>query len=716
MAFENIGLGGILSFDADRAVTQMSRASAAFSTLEKNFGSARSSIAQLSNSLQGLNFLSIGLGAAGIAGFGAIATSAISAKAEFESMQTQLATSFNVLAGGGKMKEGLALAKEEMKAIERLAVQAPGGAQDLLQIYKQIVGPMSVQGQSLEQVREMTFGASIAAKGLGISFDEMGFGLSKLVAGTVQSDDRIFKMSKSMGLIKMDAAEWNALTPVERQKQLNSIMGKYREAGDAVGATWEATLSTLGDIMTVMKRAFIGPMFDALKEKISNFNDQFLKSQARFESMGEAIGAALMPAFEFMFEILGEIVERGKQFVGWLMKAKEAIDELRYSISPEMSQKIGDMGVAAGALAVGVATVLPMLGLMTTFLGPVQHLFGSIFGVAKGLLLTIKALPTLLAYMIPALTPILFILGAVGLAFLAFRRDGEGIVDTFMRIFEVLKSAWEGFTSGFLQGIDGIVEPLMMAWNNIRDSFTFLVDYLADTWDIAGGDAQGFGYTIGSVFALIARGIATAMEFAGEYIATFITSIVLMIHWFKVLGQRIGEVFGMVFLTVKNQFSFLFNIITAPIRNILDFVAEAIRTIATTSVGRKALEAVGINPAEAIKSADALKAETSAGALSRMQYAYVPGFEEIESPEDEVARKRVARALKEKDAAPMKFDPMDITVKDQREVSVKMNLNVDGKTLSSAQARQQLELSERAGAQNKPWQRRNAVTRATPLK
>lgn len=718
MSLEKIGVGGVLTFDSNQAVAEMGKASKAFTMLQGQFGGVKSNLSSLMSSMSGVNLVAMGLGAAGVAGVGGIVHQAIEANSVFEDMQTELGTTFNVLAGGGKLKEGLALAKNEMKEIERLAVVAPGSSRDLLNIYKQIVSPLSKQGKSLKDVRDMTLGAAIAAKGLNIDFDNMGFGLAKMAAGTVSSHDQIFRMAKTMGLITMEAAAWNALTPVERTKRLQAILAKYGESAEQVGNTWSAVKSTLEDTMHITLRAFGEPIFNAVRDRVKGINDLFLANQKSVESIASVAGEYLVPAFEYMVAVASQLWTWFKRTVNVVLELKDQFDGFRDAIGSKWDERLQKAAIVAGAIGAALSVALPAISLMAMFLGPVVRLLSLAWSLVSAMAGVVSVLPSVLALLAPALAPFLLIAAGLGLAFMAFRHDGEGAVDTIVRLWnDVLKPAWDGFVIGFQVGIDGIMEPLLAAWEEIKDSFQFLMDYLADSWNIGAGDARSWGATVGEVLGTVIRFMAEeVVPRVGNVIGAIIRAIAGLVFAFKWVGTRIGEVFGMMYLSVKNNFAMMFNAITEPIRNVLDFIAETIRTIANTTIGRRALQAAGINPEDAIKTANTIRGQTSAGFLSKAEIADIPGFSDIENPEQEVERKRAARALNEKANAPLKLEGVTIEVDDKREVNVNMNLAVDGKTLSQAQARQQLELTERAGATTQPWQKRNAVMRATPLK
>ncbi len=147
MSFQNLGIGGTLTFNEDPALVGMSRASKGFSRMQASAMSFRSSFQQLGQEMDRFNLFGVGLAALGVVGFGGLIKGSIEAKSHFEDMQVQIATTLGITRKmGSDFTAQMALAADEMDKIEILAAKAPGETQDLVNIYKSIVGPLSRMG------------------------------------------------------------------------------------------------------------------------------------------------------------------------------------------------------------------------------------------------------------------------------------------------------------------------------------------------------------------------------------------------------------------------------------------------------------------------------------------------------------------------------------------------------------------------------------------
>jgi hypothetical protein len=60
-----------------------------------------------------------------------------------------------------------------------------------------------------------------------------------------------------------------------------------------------------------------------------------------------------------------------------------------------------------------------------------------------------------------------------------------------------------------------------------------------------------------------------------------------------VAGQRIGETFASIWTVIVDLFKGLYNIVIAPIHQIVDAIYQVINAIASTSIGRRGDEEDG---------------------------------------------------------------------------------------------------------------------------
>jgi hypothetical protein len=454
--FESLGIGGVLSFDGSKAIQGMRAASGALGSLEGGFDSMVGKVASLGSLL---------LGGWGL---GHLIHEAVSATKDFEDMNTTLGTTFNVLAGGGHVAEAMALAKKEMREIDVLATKSPGGAQDLLGIYKQIVGPMSSAGHSLKEVRDLTLAATIAAKGLGVDYQNMGHELYKLEAGTANQHDVTFRLMKAQGLIKEEASEWNALVPVERHKKIMVIMNRYLESADQVSQTWSSMTDSMGDAFKIIARAAIGPVFERLKSAISTVLQYIFENRTKIEGWVGSIGETVGKVWDYILQFGKDFVEEFGHYIDGikrpLVEAWDTVMESLRLVGFEWRQMATGAGVENATLGQSTAAVI----------GTVLQAFAQVIDYAA--------------------TAWSFSTYVIGNIVYAFRVAGQRIGEAFGMVWLGLKNVFSGL-------YNLIVEPLQ----DVLIAVSNVVAAIADTkvgriaLEAAGIDAGEFSRNVKAV-------------------------------------------------------------------------------------------------------------------------------------------------------------------------------------------------------------------------
>jgi hypothetical protein len=741
MAFENLGVGGHLVFDETGGLRGMRRASAGLNQLS---GSFERFSAQLSNA----NMVGLALGGIGVAGFGMMAHGAVSARAEVEDLQIILASTIQLTnkqfsqMGTFANEAGTAMgeAHRQMEMIELAAAAAPGETRDLLNIYKAVLGPLTAAGQSAEKIVDLTQGAAIASQALGIDFQNMAFGMGKLISGQVQSDDMLFRMLRSQKLITQSAEEWKALPQAERLKKINELMDKYRANADLIGSTWSAMTGTIASVVKMLGGAFVSPLFDAMKETLNPIVEMFLgasnaSSDARRAIMGHwkevarSAGETLVPIFRYVIDVLRGVFDWGVQVFGALRRAWQWVTE-----AAEQAGLAGEGGrrftVILGQIIVAAGILVPALALLKTVLSPLVGLFGLVTGAAGGLLTVITALFSPLGL-------VLALAGGIAYGvFKGFQREGETLGQTIRRAIdeyiipawqkfaawiehvwtEYLQPFWKGFKEAVLENISEAIQPLRNAWDDLKRSFILMFDAMGAAFDGGRNDAVSWGRIVGAAFTAVVQAVATLISWFMKLIAVANFVAAHIGYAFKVAGTYIGETFGMVYLAIKNAFSALYNVITAPLRAVMETFAEWVGFLGQTSYGKKILGQMGLGDIDSRSLSMILKNATP----QKKDFDTMAGYSSLsdlgESPTERSLRLQLERAeamsKKKTDQKAMEFEPLEITLNDKRCVEVNTKMNIDKSEIAAAHARHQIEVQERTGASTPPWQRRRLVTRA----
>ena len=380
MSLETLGFGGHLSFEGKEAVHGMHEAEGGFAKLAESVEGFKKKIEHFVE----------------VAAIAELAKKAFEARAEFEEMETQLGTTFNVLSGGGHIEQAFGLAREEMEKIEVLALRSPAKANDLLGIYKQLVGTMSAQGHSLEEVRDLTFNTTIAAKAMGVDFQTAGHAMYMLEAGTARQHDQVYRLMQSQGLITKSAEEWNAQTPVERHKALMVIMSKYGESAIKVSKTWGALSSGVSDVFEMMGKTAIDPFFERAKGAAATFLDWFVSNKETIDDFWKGVGGVIGDIWDNVVTFGKELVEQFKPFIPEIVEPlKRAWEEIKNSFNLVIDTVMdafgltgdraeaagGTVGIVFGVIAEGIAQTVETIANVIGFVAYVASNIGYAFQV-----------------------------------------------------------------------------------------------------------------------------------------------------------------------------------------------------------------------------------------------------------------------------------------------------------------------------------------------
>jgi hypothetical protein len=724
MAFENLGVGGTLTFDEKPALAGMRRANQAFHHTEAAAENFRAKMDHLGSEMERFNIVGMGLGSLGIVGLGELGKQAFEAQSKFEDMQVVLSTTLGITRHMD-LASSVKLAADEMDRLEVAAAKAPGETEDLLGIYKQIVGPLSAMGKDLDYVQKTTVSTAIMASALGLRFEDAAFGMQKLISGQVQSDDMLFRMLRSQKLITESAEQWKALDQETRLLKLTKVMDKYGDRADQVGNTWTAVSGTVTSIVKIMERAVISPIFEKVRDSVHKLTDQFLSNMDTYKKMGESWGHALYGGFEIFIEALQQLITDGRMVLQWLKEAKTRAASL-FGAFGVGSDTLHSIKVHALEIALALGAMFPAFSLLRMVLGPLTSGIGVVIAGVKYLGVAIAeglsgAAAGLGIGLLPLLGAIAAAVGLAALAFGAMRRDGESFTDTLSRWWtDAIQPFWEGFKAAWKQFVPDILAPLQDAWESLKLAGQLLFGTLAGSLDSSGHDWKGWGEIAGAAVGAIVQGITTMIGWLGQALAFFVFLIANVKYGFNAAAEAISTFFFNAMVGLENVVKGLYNAIITPFQLIIKELADILEAVGKTKIGAK----LGFADNDTVKSLRSMIAP--GGALGNAAYGDAGKYDFGMSPQEEEYQRQLKRAEEADRTKGMRSQiamgamaaappQAKVTVEDKRCVEVNAALHVDGKEMAAAQARHQIELMDRSGASASPWQRRAAIVRAKDM-
>lgn len=452
MAFENLGIGGVLRFEARAAVSNMGAAERAFKGVETRANQLSTSVSRIGSGLQRLNIGGNILSLAGGLSLAGLVREGINFNKEMETAKIAIAT---VMAATTKtpLQENIEGAATAMDRLNVISAQTPGEIMDLVGIYQMMAGPITAAGGEMEDILELSKGTAIMAGVLKRSFADTGATMAKMQAGSAEAGNDIIIMLRSMGLLTETTAEWREMLPEQRLKRIKEIMGTFAESGEMVGQTFDAQSSTIKSLGKIILGAFTETLFKRITQTLGGMAKSFYDNEKAVLATARAWGEKFGAAVEFVGEA---VVETGRFMVDmfslarhWIQKGTDALD--RFGLAIDM-QVLGKLTFIATTFVAISAAISPLLSLVGLFAGKIAAI-GSILSGLVGVIAAIAV-------------PLLIVAGIIAGIFLLFRMEGESIGDTLARAADAGLELWARLKAVVLP----IVDYLLQAFENIKNT------------------------------------------------------------------------------------------------------------------------------------------------------------------------------------------------------------------------------------------------------
>ncbi len=281
----NLVLKSSGAFQAD-----MGKAASSADMLHTHLGRVEGGAMQMGSSLAGfasaatsaLTGMAAGAGVAAIA-TGAVLANHIGANLEMlENKSIQLAT---VLAAATavpfeRMKGEAAKLFEDFK---QDAVTSAGETQDFVNIAGMLAGPIAGAGKGMADLREITKGVMQMAPGMGVSFEQAGSDVMRMLQGVAGIEQPMFRAMVAIPALGIaNAHEFNKLTQDQRYTKTREALNNpaFAAAAKATETSLAGLKSTYEEIKKTSGQILGGPMFEMAKNRLAAFNNAAMASLA----------------------------------------------------------------------------------------------------------------------------------------------------------------------------------------------------------------------------------------------------------------------------------------------------------------------------------------------------------------------------------------------------------------------------------------------------
>lgn len=279
---------------------------------------------------------------------------------------------------GGEFAKNQKRANDLLKQFQQDAKASTATTKDFVDFAGLVVGPITRSGASMEDLREVTKGAVIAARAFGIEGEIAARDIEQALGGTLKAGDRFARALlepylKSQGVTKDFTKAWNAMTKADPARAAKELVKAFNQPAIANMAkaqekSWAGVTSTLEDNLQRAVGKVGLPLMQAMSKEFEKLSVWFDKNPDKVSSIATSIANSLVSAFNAARDIMAFIVDNRRL----LMTIAKA-----YLV-----------GKVAGGLGSALATPFEMLSgtlanTNTSFLGFERGLKGVVSGMAK---------------------------------------------------------------------------------------------------------------------------------------------------------------------------------------------------------------------------------------------------------------------------------------------------------------------------------------------
>ncbi len=289
----DMGVRGSLGPQMDRAGAKAKGIDDHFKKIGTSFGSAIGSAAA---GIERLGDAAIGaVASAGrwaAAGAAAGAAYGVHLNSELEKSKLSLGAIFTAQGITDGMGNGLKMASATIKEMRKDAAMLPGEFSDLLSFFKLGATPAFNIGASTKDLEKLSANAMAAAAATGVQMDQAAREFAQLLQGRAGAHNVFGSM------LGLRAENFNHLSGGERLKAIQEALGKYQGSIAEYGKSFDALSSTMRDNAKETLRRATAPIFTRIKEQLSTANTWFDSNQEKVGRFADRVGESLQHGFD----------------------------------------------------------------------------------------------------------------------------------------------------------------------------------------------------------------------------------------------------------------------------------------------------------------------------------------------------------------------------------------------------------------------------------
>jgi hypothetical protein len=238
-------------------------------------------------------------------------------------------------------------AERQLKLLRVAGMQTSAEFKDLAKAFQTALGAGSSAGLSVDKIRELTVSLTLAASSFNLSGDQLSSEIRAMLSG-----DQIDNSEIAHGLGIFSGAQikkWREAGTLF--DELNKRLELFKLNGAEAGKTWSATLSNLGDGITLFlgqttKGAFDG-VKNALQGVFTGSIDENGDIKKEFAGIAEFAERVFTSVGVVLADGINGAIEAVKELSAWFDQNYQTIEEIFGALG-----RIGQvLGIAVGAVA-----------------------------------------------------------------------------------------------------------------------------------------------------------------------------------------------------------------------------------------------------------------------------------------------------------------------------------------------------------------------------
>jgi len=271
--------------------------------IEGSANRASRSMGGLTSSLRGV--------ATALAGYGVLRAGAqafVGFNSSIEKSTISLAAQEKLLLGG-RWDVAMGHANQLFEDYQQVAKNSVGETKDFLDMHAGIAASAYRAGIGMQQLKEMTIGATIAAAALGERADMVSLDVKQMLSGDVTSRDRTAQVLLASQNVTAEA--FNKMTTKRRNAIVLAALNDpaLKSAAKAMGESFAGVTSTLKDNLQIAAGKIGLPLFKAITAEVQKWNAWIEKNPEKIRQFAADFTNALMKGFEMVQKIASFVVD-----------------------------------------------------------------------------------------------------------------------------------------------------------------------------------------------------------------------------------------------------------------------------------------------------------------------------------------------------------------------------------------------------------------------